>query len=112
MVSSQNKGLNPVFFRFCSRKTHLVQNYLTDILFLQESQKGLNISASACKLGDYVVLMPSVQFAAQVSRYGTLRKHIEIPKNIRDIIPTGRYQISISMMGTLESSQNYPTEQY
>ncbi len=56
-------------------------------------------------------MVSSLSFPAPVARHGIQgRKHIEIPKTIRDFVPLGNYQVTISAMGTIDKINSVATE--
>lgn len=53
-------------------------------------------------------MVQSISFPGNIVYFGrkTSRKHIEIPKNIVDLVKPGRYQIIINALGTIEPARS------
>lgn len=47
----------------------------------------------------------SMSFTGNVTAFSGARKHIEIPKADREFVPFGRYQITISHLGTIQGAR-------
>lgn len=49
-------------------------------------------------------MVQSIAFPGKVKTFGGARKIIELPTEIKTLVPFGNYQIIISMLGTLRPS--------